>query len=93
MTNLVSWEPTEKQWWITGFNPYYSSTDNNTENDIDVKKQVMICSVDFSRDTVKYEALKKSMSKSENSEIRKNIIFNDCNKIIWICWYERSVIK
>lgn len=60
-------------------------TDINTENDIDVDKQVMICSVDFSTDIAKYEALKRSMNKLENSERRKNIIFDDYNYTTWIC--------
>lgn len=41
---ILSWEPTEDQWWITGFNPY-------TVGEADVKKQVMIASVDFSEYT------------------------------------------
>ena len=93
ITNLVSWEPETDQWWILAFNLYYSSTDINTENDIDVDKQVMICSIDFSTDIAKYEALKRSMNKLENSEIRKNIIFDDYNYTTWICWYERGVIQ
>lgn len=60
-------------------------TDINTENDIDVDKQVMICFIDFSTDIAKYEALKRSMNKLENSERRKNIIFDDYNYTTWIC--------
>ncbi|MCI5945546.1 MAG: hypothetical protein MRZ39_01410 [Oscillospiraceae bacterium] len=80
-------------WWrnrkkrILVFNPYYSSTDINTENDIDVDKQVMICSIDFSTDIAKYEALKRFMNKLENSERRKNIIFDDDNYIVWLLWW------
>ena len=89
---MVSWEPETDQWWITAFNPYYSSTDVNTENDIDVNKQIMICSVDFSRDTTKYEALKSTTDNKNyeyyNKQAETYLIFDDINSVVWINWYK-----
>ncbi|MCI5904713.1 MAG: hypothetical protein MRZ61_06195 [Oscillospiraceae bacterium] len=92
ITNLVSWEHETDQWWILAFNPYYSSTDINTENDIDVDKQVMICSIDFSTDIAKYEALKNTTNNKNyeyyNKQAETYLIFDDINSVVWINWYK-----
>ncbi len=90
---LVAWEPTEKQWWITGFNPSYFGN-------VDASKQVMICSVDFSQYTDRvgnndmYERLKntaKIESDFYNNAAIKYCIFDDINKTVWIMWYEEAL--
>ncbi|MGN1134996.1 MAG: hypothetical protein ACI4SF_02140 [Oscillospiraceae bacterium] len=68
------------------FDPYYSSTDIDTENDIDVDKQVMICSIDFSTDIAKYEALKNTTNNKNyeyyNKQAETYLIFDDINSVV-----------
>ncbi len=91
--DLRLWEPTEKQWWVTGWNPSYFGN-------VDASKQVMICSVDFSQyiDRVgnndMYERLKntaKIESDFYNNAAIKYCIFDDINKTVWIMWYEEAL--
>ena len=83
-SNLVAWEPTTPQWWITGFNP-------DTVGQANVKKQVTIGSVDLSRfadsDNVNliYDNLKKhTFNYPEKSQFT---IFDDNNDTMWLMWY------
>lgn len=88
-------------WWINrkkrilAFDPYYSSTDINTENDIDVDKQVMICSVDFSQygsstsSNEMYSNFNKETLKYDTKS--RFVIFDDNNLSIWIMWYRRTI--
>ena len=93
INNLISWEPETDQWWITGFNP-------STVGKADVKKQVMIGSVDFSQYTDStgsndmYERLKNTAnieSDFYNNAAVKYCIFDDINKTVWIMWYEETL--
>ncbi len=71
-------------------------TDINTENDIDVDKQVMICSVDFSDNVEMYNALKNTANIESvfyNEEIVKYGIFDDNNTILWLVWYREGFVK
>lgn len=89
ITNLVSWKPEEKQWWITGFNPSYSGN-------VDASKQVMICSVDFSSNEEMYTALKNTAdfkSAFFNDKILQYGIFDNNNKTLWIVWYGKDFVK
>lgn len=80
ITNLVSWEPEEKQWWITGFNPEHMFN-------VDVHKQVMIGCVDFWGEEEKYNQLKELYE--VDNERSKYVYFDvNNNNIVWICWYE-----
>ena len=84
------WEPTERQWWVTGFNPSYFGN-------VDASKQVMICSVDFSQYTDStgnnemYKMLKNTADVTNleyyNKSVQDYLIFDDDNCIVWICWY------
>ena len=87
------WEPEEKQWWVTGFNPEHMFN-------VDVHKQVMIGCVDFSQYTDRvgnndmYERLKntaKIESDFYNNAAIKYCIFDDINKTVWIMWYEEAL--
>ena len=49
--SIFQWCPTEKQWWITGFNP------EHLRDEVDVNKQAMICCIDLSEDIGVYDAL------------------------------------
>ena len=49
--SILQWYPTEKQWWVTGFNP------QNLREEVDVHKQVMICRIDLSENVDMYDAL------------------------------------
>ena len=75
-SNIFSWAPTEKQWWITGFNP--------TIYDLNVKDMVMVGSMDFSGHKDEYDELKKAViNKPEKS---KYMYFNDTTHTVWILW-------
>ena len=64
------------QWWITGFNPNYS--------DIDVEKQVLLGTVDFSEHQNMYTSLKENI----NQDNQNYVIFDDANYKVWISFYE-----
>ena len=77
-TTLFNWYPENPQWWITGF--AYKETYTN------IKNQVVIGSVDFSKHEEMYEDFKY---KTLNEDITKEyVLFDDANKTIWICWYD-----
>jgi len=75
ITSIFNWAPTEKQWWITGFNPNFTEP-----NPYDM---VLLGSVNFTGHEDLYNSLKNSMSK----DIRKNyMIFDDTNRTVWLTW-------
>lgn len=74
--NIFSWRPTDDQWWITGF--AYDKTYTN------IKNQVVIGSVDFSKHEEMYEAFAKEKEKLENPEKMQYVMFDDKNKTVWI---------
>ena len=84
---ILSWEPIEEQWWITGFNPY-------TVGEADVKKQVMISSVDFSKfgsivaKNDVYQKAKYAISNLKRES--RYVIFDDSNMTMWLMWYGES---
>ena len=79
MEHILSWEPTEKQWWVTGFNPSYFGN-------VEASKQVMICSVDFSRNIEMYEMLKNTTDETNlkyyNKAAQNYLTFDDDNCIV-----------
>ena len=74
--HVFSWKPENNQWWITGFNPNYS--------DIDVEKQVLLGSIDFSEHKNMYTSLKENI----NEDNQNYVIFDDANYKVWISFYE-----
>ncbi|MBE6838144.1 MAG: hypothetical protein E7507_01190 [Ruminococcus sp.] len=80
--NIFSWRPIEDQWWITGFAP--DKTYNGIEN------QVMIGSVDFSGNENMYAKFEERYS--DDIDFNKFLVFDDTNKVIWICWCEVDLI-
>lgn len=82
--NIFSWEPSDDQWWITGFDPECK------DEKADAKNQVMIGSVQFPNGEM-YEAFK---NKTVNRDEVKSFVFYDDNNLnIWIMWYEKELIK
>ena len=69
--NVFFWAPNEPQWWVTGFNPYYTEADPD--------KMTMICSVDFSDKPEVYDSLK-----SEYRPDKEERIFDNEYHTIWI---------
>ena len=69
---------------ITGFNPECK------DEKADAKNQVMIGSVQFPNDKM-YEAFKAKMELSQNESKREYILYDDNNKTVWICWYEKGL--
>ena len=80
--NIFCWlpnqEPYQEQWWITGFNPSFTSYDPEI--------MVTLGSVDFTGHEVMYEALKSDINFSDNSELKNSITFDDGNYTAWILW-------
>ena len=64
---------------LTGFNPQY-------EGNVDVNKQVMIGSVDFSGHQEMYESFKRQSCLKENAAKSKYLIFDNTNKTVRILW-------
>ena len=82
--NIFSWEPSDDQWQITGFDPECK------DEKADAKNQVMIGSVQFPNGEM-YEAFK---NKTVNRDEVKSFVFYDDNNLnIWIMWYEKELIK
>ena len=69
--NVFFWAPNEPQWWVTGFNPYYTEADSD--------KMTMVCSVDFSDKPEVYWSLK-----GEYRPDKEERIFDDEYHTIWI---------
>lgn len=80
---VISWRPTEKQWWITGFNPDY--VDN-----VDISKEILIGCVDFTGHKDLYDAMKRDIT-NNNKELLKFLSFDDIHRMVWICWYKRRL--
>ena len=78
--SIFQWCPTEKQWWITGFNP------EHLRDEVDVNKQAMICSIDFSDNVEMYKAFKNNISE-KYPQLLTFLMFDKNNHIVWICWY------
>ena len=70
-------------------------TDINTENDIDVDKQVMICFIDFSQyssSTSINEMYSNFMKETLKYDTKSRfVIFDDNNLSVWIIWYRRTI--
>ena len=83
--NIFSWQPTEEQWWITGFNPEHVGI-------VDKTKQVMVACVDFSEFTdasgknEMYDELKKQIQ--NRKAVKEFVLFDEDNQTVWIMWYE-----
>lgn len=75
--NVFSWNPNDKQWWITGWNPKYV-------NKVDVKKTVSVGCVDFVGHEDMYNALKANISNQK--KIKDYMIFDDRSVKAWLCW-------
>ena len=88
---VLSWRPTEKQWWITGFNPDYVGN-------VDASKEILIGCVDFSQfanangENDMYTAFKDNVYQSKNMQLKEYTIFDDDNSIIWIIWYNGDLV-
>jgi len=87
--NIFSWQPSEEQWWITGFNPEHVGI-------ADMTKQVMVACVDFSEYTdangknEMYDELKDALEELELD--KKYVILDEDEEIVWIMWYEGDPI-
>ncbi len=80
--NILSWEPTEPQWWITGFNP-------KTVGNVDVDTQVMIGKVKFENKEM-YD--KFEIENKFRVSIEDFLFFDKDNYTVWICWFKKGTI-
>ena len=74
---VFSWEPTTKQWWITGFNPEYAG-------EVDVHTLTSVGCIDMSNSEEMYEAL-TNVSKSSKEDKWDNMYTDDKTHTVWIC--------
>ena len=79
--HIFSWRPVNKQWWITGFNPKLP--------DPNVKKEVLIGTIDFSSYKDMYSSLKTTTL--SDRDMKKFVMFDDDRFLVWICWYEENL--
>ncbi len=75
--NIFRWAPTEKQWWITGFAPNFTTPDE--------KNMAIIGSVDFSDNVNMYN----SFVETNKNNLKQNqyLIFDDELHTVWIMWW------
>ena len=76
--NYFAWEPTQKQWWITGFNSDYKNAVASTLSTIGT--------VSFKDHDGMYEALKNYAFNMYDPKLMKNIIFDDELSTVWVIW-------
>ena len=80
--NVFCWlpnqEPYQEQWWITGFNPNFTSSDPEI--------MVTLGSVDFTGHEGMYEALKRDIP-INNPKLLDFLIFDNDNHTVWVTWY------
>lgn len=78
---LYNWEPTEEQWWITGFNPNY--------NDANPEYMVSIGRIDLTDNIPMYNAIKENIKieRLYKDIERNNFILDDENHTVWVCFY------
>ena len=75
--NVFCWSPNQEQWWITGFNPNFTSSDPEI--------MVTLGSVDFTGHEDMYEALKSDITK-KSPDLLDFLIFDNDNYTVWILW-------
>ena len=73
---IFNWAPTEKQWWITGFNPEF--TNPNPKN------MAMVCSIDFLNNDL-YSAFKNESIRNQNKK-GYGLLFDDEYNTVWLLW-------
>ena len=79
---LFNWAPTEKQWWITGFNPEF---DEPKCNDM-----VVIGSIDFWGKEEMYEGLYDAINTTKMNYLKENILFDEDGHTVWIIWDKKK---
>lgn len=83
--NVFSWLPSEKQWWVTGFNPKFKNPDPEV--------MVSVGSIDFTGHEDLYNGIKETKINVENNinnedyDIYKNnIIIDEDGHTVWVAW-------
>ncbi|MGN0632545.1 MAG: DUF5113 domain-containing protein [Oscillospiraceae bacterium] len=82
---IFKYEPSEKHWWITGFNPEYVGN-------VDVHKQVMVGKIDMSQfedsngENAMFENLYSRIS--DDKKLSKYMLFDEKSNTVWVMWYE-----
>ena len=74
--NVFCWSPNQEQWWITGFNPNFTSSDPEI--------MVTLGSVDFTGHQEMYWELKNNIE--NDLKLKEFVIFDDNNFTAWILW-------
>lgn len=81
--NVFHWVPEDKQWWITGFNPFFNEPNPNI--------MVSVASVDLKEYPDFYDALKNTKNNKYHDQLNKeHLIFDDTEKTVWIQWYNKE---
>ena len=80
--NIFSWRPETPQWWVTGFNPNFTTPDPEV--------MISVGSVDFSGHTELYNGLKTASSNKMDTDKKYQdyLIFDEDGHTVWIIWYE-----
>lgn len=77
--NIFCWNPKDKQWWITGFNP--DMLNPNVEN------MVLLGSINMNNDRALYNGLKTAVQ--DNRYLSNFMIFDDASRTVWLIWWDK----
>ena len=93
--NIANWQPEEKIWWATIFNPAYKNKSMS-----DIENMIVLGTIDFSTtadDRAMYEKFKSDVvDGSKSRDINKNnyvanareqLLFDDDNYMVWLMWW------
>ena len=75
---IFNWAPTEKQWWITGFNPEFDEP--NSEN------MVLIGKINFAGYEEMYRGLQYAIENIDKYKMYKNRMIFDKEYTVWVIW-------
>jgi hypothetical protein len=74
---VFCWAPTEDQWWITGFNPDFTSPD--------AAKMAVLGTLDFSGREGMFSKLKDAVE--NEPKLRDYMIFDEDGHTVWLIWW------
>ncbi len=94
--NIANWQPEEKVWWATVFNPAYKN-----KYKTDVENMLVLGTIDFSTtadDRDMYKSFKNDVvNENENykeinyknieANAKEQLIFDDDNHMVWLMWW------
>jgi hypothetical protein len=75
--NVFSWAPTQDQWWITGFNPEFTSPQ--------AAKMAVLGTLDFTGREEMFGKLREAVS--TRKDLQDYMIFDEDSHTVWLIWW------